>query len=421
MPRNRTMNSQPRQNTPRIPLRFALLSAAIVTATVPVFADEEPKAGVKPHTITVKDFLGQPRIINDFDGDGWDDLWCGIYRDLKHRNKATDTDGDGLTDYEEMVMWRDPFVEGPMPKILTPEELAEQKRKAELARIARLAELERTWPARKAILEKTLMEAFPAGGDEGDPEAIRPDNAAWRERLRARRDAAFAGRIQEKAKLDAIRQKYSDDQLDVIGTLVGDSEGGPIFASPQDAVSANTIFADDVWPAGLYSWQNTSLSRNLTGSGVKVSTWEASEAAGSGVAGIRSTHSEFSGGRAVQIDSTSTSNHATAVANTIIGGGTVDLYQGAVNQGKMLRGIAYEGEVDGHDLLDFVVETGDSVLDGQRFSNHSYGVSGGWEIRNIGGTNWWYWNYPAFSEDPRLGAYSDAGIGDISSEALGDL
>jgi hypothetical protein len=309
------MNSLPHKNTTRL-LRFTLLTAAIVTSTFPTFAEDDQQA-VKSPSIVVKDFLGRDRIIYDSDGDGWDDLWCGIFRDLKHRNKTTDTDGDGLTDYEEMVMWRDPFVEGPMPKILTPEELAEQKRKAELAREARLAELERTWPARRAILEKTLVEAFPAGNEEGDPEAIRPDDAAWRERLHARRDAAFAGRFQEKAKLDAIRQKYSDDQLDVIGTLVGDSESGPIFASPQDAVSANTIFADDVWPAGLYSWQNTSLSRNLTGSGVKVSIWEASEAVGSGVAGIRTTHSEFSGGRAVQMDSTLTSNHATAVANTI--------------------------------------------------------------------------------------------------------
>ena len=95
--------------------------------------------------------------------------------------------------------------------------------------------------------------------------------------------------------------------------------------------------------------------------------------------------------------------------------------QGAVHQGKMLRGIAYEGEVNGHDLDDFVTETSDAVLDGQNFSNHSYGINGGWEIRNIGGNNWWYWTYPAFSEDPRLGAYSDVGIGDTSSEALDDF
>jgi hypothetical protein len=420
VPRNRTMNSLPHKNTTRLPLRFTLLTAAIVTATCPAFAEDEPQA-IKSPSIVVKDFLGRDRIIYDSDGDGWDDLWCGIFRDLKHRNQTTDTDEDGLTDYEEMVMWRDPFVEGPMPKILTPEEIAEAKRKAELAKEARLAELARTWPARKAILDKTLVEAFPAGNKEGDPEAIRPNNAAWRERLRARRDAAMANRLQEEARLEAIRRKYSDDQLNVKGTLVGDSENGPIFMTPQDAVSANTIFADDVWPTGLYSWQNTALSRNLTGSGIKASIWEASEEVGSGVAGIRTTHSEFSGGRAVQIDSTSVSNHATAVANTIIGGGTLDLYQGAVNQGKLLRGIAYEGEVDGHDLALFTMETSDAVLDGQSISNHSYGISGGWEIRLIAGNNWWYWNYPAFSEDPRLGAYSDAGTGDTSSESLDDF
>jgi hypothetical protein len=107
------MNANQKTNTnkPRISLCAALLLAAIITAVIPASADEEKRAVVRPHFITVKDFLGHPRIINDFDGDGWDDFWCGIYRDLRHRNKATDTDGDGLTDYEEMVLGRDPYIE----------------------------------------------------------------------------------------------------------------------------------------------------------------------------------------------------------------------------------------------------------------------------------------------------------------------
>lgn len=98
------MNSLPHTNTTRLSLRYTLFSAAIIATTCPGFAEGELQAEVKSPAIFVKDFLGRDRIIHDSDGDGWDDLWCGIFRDLKHRNKTTDTDGDGLTDYEEMVM-----------------------------------------------------------------------------------------------------------------------------------------------------------------------------------------------------------------------------------------------------------------------------------------------------------------------------
>jgi hypothetical protein len=404
----------------RKPLRLTLLSAAIIAASFPLYAEEKERPKGNPSTIVVKDMLGDERVIYDADGDGWDDLWCAIFNKIEHRDKTIDTDGDGVSDYDEMLLWRDPMVPGPEPRKLTPEEIEEAKRKAALAEEARMAELVRTWPERKAILDRTVVEAFPAGDREADPDAIRHDNEAWRERLRARRDAALAARIQEEARLDAIARKHGVDRMDEKGTLVGESEHGPIFMTPQDAILANTIFADDVWPAGLYSWQDTSLSRNLTGAGVKVSIWEANES--TGAAGIRTTHSEFSGGRAVQVDTTSQSNHATAVANTIIGGGLVDLFQGSVNQGKLIRGMAYEGEVDGHDLTNFVTETSNAVLAGQIFSNHSYGMISGWEIHNIGGNNWWFWAFPAFSEDPRLGIYSSAAAtGATSSETMDEF
>lgn len=185
----------------------------------------------------------------------------------------------------------------------------------------------------------------------------------------------------------------------------GEGALGTIFMAPQDAIAANSIFADDLWPSGLYSWQDASQSRNLTGSGVRASIFEADESTG-GLAGILTTHGEFNGGRAVQVDSAPPSNHATAVADVIIGGGIVDVYQGSTNQGKLLRGIAYAGEVRGHNLNDFVSETGNAVLDGQGFSNHSYGVSGGWSRTIFGGTEWWLWTAGTYFEDPRLGLYS---------------
>jgi len=186
--------------------------------------------------------------------------------------------------------------------------------------------------------------------------------------------------------------------------------------TPQDAVSANSIFADDLWPAGLYPWQNTALTRNLTGAGIRASIWEANGP--DGLAGIRLTHGEFNGGRVAQVDGAVAGSHGTSVANVLAGGGILDVINGANNWGKLLRGIAYESEVRGHDLTDFGIESTNAVLDSQRFSNHSYGINGGWTTVNVGGTTWWFWILPAFTEDPRFGVYSSALTTGISSAQI---
>lgn len=70
----------------------------------------------------VINYFGDKVSIWDQDQDGWEDFWCMLFRDIKHRNKTTDTDDDGVTDYDEMILHRDPMVPGPIPRKLTPEE-----------------------------------------------------------------------------------------------------------------------------------------------------------------------------------------------------------------------------------------------------------------------------------------------------------
>lgn len=97
--------------------------------------------------------LGDRVIVNDFDGDGFDDLWVhlnfGASRRSFHRSKEVDTDGDGISDYREMLLWRDPHVKGPAPRRLTAEEIAHGKRRAERAKEARRQRLRRV---RESIL-----------------------------------------------------------------------------------------------------------------------------------------------------------------------------------------------------------------------------------------------------------------------------
>lgn len=358
-----------------------------------------------------------------YDKDGWDDLEVMIWKLLDKNykfepdNKTKDTDGDGMSDYEEMLVNRNPLFKVPnYTREERIEQVREERRRAIQREIAIMEEATRMWPQRRAKLAETLQPSLEAGKATADPDFLRHDSNVVRAKLIDRRNKAIADRAKTEAELDAVAAKYGVKRADERGTLVGESEQGPVFMSPQDAVAANSIFADDLWPAGLYTWQNTALSRNLTGSGIRASIWEAN--ASDGTAGIRTTHGEFNGSRAVQVDGGTPSNHGTAVANVMVGGGILDVFLGPTNYGKLLRGIAYQGEVDGYNLTNFVQETADTVLVGQSFSNHSYGVNGGWKTTAVSGTTWWLWEAAAFTEDPRLGLYSPSAANGSSSADL---
>ena len=395
---------------------FTLSTCALIGVCTPTLSAQTARFGVS--SIVVKDYLGNDRTILDTDGDGWDDLWCHLNPELKHRSKSIDTDGDKLTDYEEMIMWRDPYTKGPIPHDPTLEEIKAAKLgEMETKRLA-LEEAKRLWPARQAKLAEHLQPTFAAGKETPDPEEIRHDNAAVRAKLMARKDKAKADKNNTELELDAIARKHGINRESEKGTLVGeDANGGPILMSPQDATAANSIFADDLWPAGLYPFQDTSFSRNLTGAGIRASVFEAAEQ--TNIAGILTTHAEFNGGRAVQVDGGAPSNHGTAVANVIIGGGILDVFRNSTNLGKQLRGVAYQGALDGYNLNDFVSATSNTALNGQSFSNHSYGVTGGWEIYTAsGGQRYLFWRFPQFLEDPRLGMYSPTDSSGVSSASL---
>ncbi|MFT6863501.1 MAG: hypothetical protein ACJAVK_002062 [Akkermansiaceae bacterium] len=67
------------------------------------------------------------RVLYDANGDGWCDLWCSFFP-KNPKVKGRDSDGDGMTDYEEMVLMQDPDLINPLPRHLTARELMEQER-----------------------------------------------------------------------------------------------------------------------------------------------------------------------------------------------------------------------------------------------------------------------------------------------------
>lgn len=69
------------------------------------------------------------RVLQDMNGDGWCDIWCSLFKtDIQHRSKRIDTDGDGLTDYEEMILMTSPVTPGGIPSKLTAAEKVDKKK-----------------------------------------------------------------------------------------------------------------------------------------------------------------------------------------------------------------------------------------------------------------------------------------------------
>lgn len=271
------------------------------------------------------------------------------------------------------------------------------------------------------LIERTLRPTFPYDPGSPEPDGLRHDNAAFRLRLEERMAQEQARRWEVEQALDEIAARHGIGRTgrhpDGRGwTLVGEGENVPILMTTQNAIAAATTFAADLWPTGLYPWQDPALTRNLTGAGVTTAIWEADPNPG-----ILTTHQEFLDGgvsRATQVDSAPPGDHATAVAGAIAGGGNVNVFIDGNNMGRLLRGVVYESEIRGHSLLNFSANTVASVLGGQRFSNHSYGELSGWEIVSYQGALWWFWRFPEFDKDPRLGMYAAPAQEGISSADL---
>lgn len=353
--------------------------------------------------------------LDDKDDNGWGDSWEKKWSEHV-KDRDGDPDGDGITNWDEMLDGTDPGRPNKKGEIyVTPEEKAEQERKRIEAEQQLQAKREREWPAKQLELAKTLAPSF--DGKAADPDHIRHDSTELAQKLAQRKAQADANMPVVEAELDEIARKHGIGRAGTDGqgrgwTLVGESPHGPLVMTTQDARSANSINADDVWPVGLHSWQNTAQTRNLTGLNVTTSIFEAGSNAG-----IRTAHVEF-GARASQPDGSAISLHATSVADAIAGGGVLDVFRNSTNLGRLLRGTAYQSNVRGHDLSGFVGKSTTSVTDGHRFSNHSYGLSGGWEPINLGGTWYWFWPRYTFAEEPRFGMYSSTSADNISSRDL---
>jgi len=407
--------------------RSAILATALLITSFSAHAQDEAKQDAKHGSITVKDYLGKERTLFDGDGDGWDDLWCVLHPDLKHRNKAIDTDGDKLTDYEEMIMWRDPFVEGPLPRELTPEEIAE----AERAAAAALVIAQEAWEKKKADAAPLLRQLLQPG--ETTPDEKIQEAAGETAELQRKAIAANAQNPQMERALDDIAARHDTprEKFDENGRkqqLVGELDGMPLYIQSFDTLQSASVSADELWPAAVWPFSNNNTGLNLSGAGTTLGLWEVD-------GGMNASHIELGAPRVVQKDSAALdpTGHASHVAGAMAGAGALNLgfLPAAFNES---RGVAYGANVFGYNTLDIASErlsaaAGNLTDPPLRAANNSWGRPGPWaQFDNnplppepagvdtdgdgiFGETNVdlrWRWSglaNPAFQEDFQFGFY----------------
>lgn len=79
----------------------------------PLFGQRENLQKDSPKGMAVSSYRYE-RQIHDSNGDGWCDIWCSLFSYDPAEVTSEDTDGDGVSDHDEMIHMRNPFqIEAP--------------------------------------------------------------------------------------------------------------------------------------------------------------------------------------------------------------------------------------------------------------------------------------------------------------------
>lgn len=170
------------------------------------------------------------------------------------------------------------------------------------------------------------------------------------------------------------------------GTLVGVDELGfpKYYISQNNTIAAATTRANQLWPGGN---SGLALSGSTASLKNKMGIWDESKPL--------ATHVELVG-RITQKDSpSSTDDHPTHVAGTMIASGVNPLAKGMAF--GMQGIVAYDFN---NDVSEMFGEASNLLL-----SNHSYGIISGWNY-NAGSSRWEYYGRPNENEDYKFGYYS---------------
>lgn len=179
------------------------------------------------------------------------------------------------------------------------------------------------------------------------------------------------------------------------GTVISlqgvDDLGFPIYLTTyNNTTAAATTKTNSMYAGGSLGIALNGSSDNLTG---KVGIWDGGS--------ILASHQEFTGGRIVQKDSpSSSSEHATHVAGTMIASGVYPVARGMAWGLKKLS--AYDFNSDAAEMTS-------EASNGMLISNHSYGFIAGWNYNtNTNPARWEWYGLPSALEDYKFGFYDNS-------------
>jgi hypothetical protein len=191
----------------------------------------------------------------------------------------------------------------------------------------------------------------------------------WLERFAEERAARWAKERTEAESLAIklglpIRKEYLDGSVIELQRL---ENGRPLYYETHNLNAAKTISSNRVWPGGTGGYSLTGASPDTLG------IWDGGA--------VRTTHEELMG-RAIQKDGASTSiDHATHVAGTMIASGIT----------ANAKGMSYQGRLNAYDWDNDQSEMASAGLAGLRTSNHSYGFITGWRYNYFDDSRWaWF-------------------------------
>ena len=346
------------------------LTALLIGSTLPAFSQNRREITKKPEKsrVTVEAKGNQTigkfksknhqseRVLHDLDQDGWCDIWCALFQnEVEHRSKKTDTDGDGFTDYEEMVLMQNPSVKESIPKALTKAEIAQEKENAKLAQ-------ERAVEKMKAFRAELAPFMVNANREAKTREELKAQKLAKRQAKVADFKAKYrAKKAQREAKAKEHARLFNMpmDFIDQNGRRVIVESPDGIFAGRKttyNASSADTISTDaaQATPFGL------------TGKDQRIGIWDG--------ANILLNHVTLNG-RVTDKDTNdgnTLSAHATHVAGTMISDGTGN---------ASIKGMSPKGLLDSYDFdddTDEIMTAVSATTNPLNLTNHSYGFDNGW-------------------------------------------
>ncbi|MEN8693519.1 MAG: S8 family serine peptidase [Akkermansiaceae bacterium] len=330
--------------------------------------------------------------LYDTNNDGWDDLWVAIFINSHDEPKShilrtphLDSDGDGFTNREEMLLFRNPT---------TPDPLVVQKQNAEEKRAATIYQQERHREKLRRLLP-LIQDGYRTKHLAGEVRVKEKPKTKQIRLLEAAKVIKEAGVLRRKKEVKSLSKEAVEALREQGGGLVSGARHGILsLVGPDTNQTAATIQVPALWPGG------SSSLPNLSGSQRSIGIWEAG-------GGVYDFHREFSSGgvsRVTQIDDPSTeiaaaawgtlphevfSFHATSVAGVIAS-------QGILSQ---TQGMAYEAQLEAYGSANDFSEMLAAGVSGMELSNHSYSQRYGWIGSDI-------WLGPAASgEDPRFGLY----------------